>query len=140
MSEGTCTHRQLLRAAGLRVTRARLALLDLLDKQGAPFSASQLAARLSSTCDRPTVYRNLAALTDAGLVEELGRVEGQTWYRGAQDDEPGALFLCGDCGRAYPLDARVEAAAPRWSAALQSARALLSGVCAPCLETAEATP
>ena len=77
--------RQLLRSRGLRATHARVALLDLLERTSLPAAASEIAAGLEPLCDRPTVYRNLTMLSEAGLVEELGRAAGQTWFRPTTD-------------------------------------------------------
>lgn len=130
-----------MRAAGLRVTRARLALMSALEEAPGPCPASLLADRLAHSCDRPTVYRNLTALVEAGLVRELGKVSGQTWYQHARHQRPGALFVCDDCGSAYPVNARVEATEPRWQAAFSCAFPLLAGICPGCAsDTPEPLP
>jgi Fur family transcriptional regulator, ferric uptake regulator len=59
----------LLRDAGLRATAARAAVFDCLLSAGGPLSHAEVCDRLSEAgFDRATVYRNLADLTEAGLV------------------------------------------------------------------------
>lgn len=76
-----------LRAAGLRPTRSRLAILEALDRSDRAVSAQELFVELRGNEGAPglaTIYRTLSALADAGAVE--------TFHKG---DE--ALFrLCGD--------------------------------------------
>lgn len=61
--------REMLTARGLRVTSSRLSVLAELSKEGPPVSHPELTERLAqSGLDRVTVYRNLVALTDAGLL------------------------------------------------------------------------
>ena len=73
--------RQLLRSHGLRATHARVVLLQHLEQLARPAAAATIAAGLAPVCDRPTVYRNLAVFSEVGLIEDLGRVAGQTWFR-----------------------------------------------------------
>lgn len=57
-----------LKAAGLRVTGPRLAVLVELAKSTEPVSHAELTARLLPTgMDRVTVWRNLTTLVEAGL-------------------------------------------------------------------------
>src|SRR5262245_2543452 len=61
--------REMLATRGLRVTSSRLLVLGELSKEGPPVSHPELAERLAERgLDRVTVYRNLVALTDAGLL------------------------------------------------------------------------
>ena len=109
----------------------RVALLQRLDEAARPCSASVLAASLADACDRPTVYRNLASLRDAGLVQELGRGRGQSWYVVATLPMERALFLCDACGQAVGVSARLVTSDPRWQASLAGSTAVLAGLC-PC--------
>ncbi len=65
---------QRLRAAGLATTVARIAVLRCLQQASQPQSADQLTATLRAahpTLNRTTVYRELARLVAADLVEEV---------------------------------------------------------------------
>lgn len=93
---------ELLRAAGLRRTPARLAVLDHLQAREKPASHAELQAALAEV-DDITLYRTLATLQGAGLVHRVLGVDG-TWRYGAnrpgQAGCPGnhAHFLCTACG------------------------------------------
>ena len=75
--------REALRAAGMRITGTRLALLRLMGQSRAPASAQQIfddlcAARKSAAGkasggrpDRVTVYRTLNSLVEAGLAHKV---------------------------------------------------------------------
>jgi len=92
-----------LRAAGLRRTTPRIAVLQRLELATAPVSHGEIAEKLASSgYDRATVYRNLIDLVEAGLVTrndlgdhvwrfELVRIGGKP-----HAEHP--HFLCTDCG------------------------------------------
>lgn len=125
---------QRLRSHGLRATRARVSLLEHLEGAPLPVNAATIASSLGPVCDRPTVYRNLAVLAEHGLVEDLGRAAGQTWFRLAnQQSSFDLLFVCTACVRAFPLRAEAPAAAaPEWVEVLQESFLLARGTCCEC--------
>jgi Fur family ferric uptake transcriptional regulator len=92
-----------LRAAGLRVTASRLAVLGLLRRSRRPLSHADVVERLQEHgFDQATLYRNLVDLSEAGLLRPVmlsGRVQR---YEPADrpSDDPGAHahFVCVDCG------------------------------------------
>ena len=96
--------RRSLREAGLRATAPRLAMLRSLTAASGPVSHGEVASDLASEgWDRATVYRNLIALTTAGLLRrtDLG---DHTWRFELQRAEPVGEatvhphFLCDACG------------------------------------------
>ncbi len=96
--------RRSLRDAGLRATAPRLAVLRNLSAASGPVSHGEVATSLAGEgWDRATVYRNLIALTDAGLLRrtDLG---DHTWRFELQRHEPPGEaavhphFLCDACG------------------------------------------
>ena len=93
----------LLRAAGLRSTTARIAVLQRLQSAKSPLSHAELADELMPLGhDKATVFRNLTDLTDAGLVvrTELGdhvwRFEIHDHAHGGKGTHP--HFVCITCG------------------------------------------
>lgn len=96
-------HAAMIRAAGLRVTQPRLAVLQVLSQQTAPLSHADLIEALAGQgFDRVTLYRNLNDLADAGIVArtELGDHVWRFELR-AGEDAHSALhphFTCTDCG------------------------------------------
>jgi Fur family ferric uptake transcriptional regulator len=104
--------RQALREAGLRATAPRLAVLRSLNGATGPVSHGEVAADLAAEgWDRATVYRNLMALTSAGLLRRTN-LGDHTWRFELKRGEPGhdhagkqpedtsvhPHFLCDACG------------------------------------------
>ena len=96
--------RDAIRAAGLRVTRARVTVLRLLTRSDAPVSHAEVTDALAGDgWDRATLYRNLVALTEAGLLRRVD-IGDHVWRFERVDDDADAHdehhphFLCTACG------------------------------------------
>ncbi len=71
-----------LKAAGLRITQPRVAILEALIKRNQPASIEQIHTDLSNTaCDLVTVYRCLAAFQEVGLVRLCYFHNGTSLYQ-----------------------------------------------------------
>jgi Fur family ferric uptake transcriptional regulator len=128
-----------LRAAGLRRTPARLAVLDALRDAQAPLRHAALRAQPPlAALDEVTLYRTLTTLEGAGLLHRVQGLDGA--WRYAPNRAPGAgcpgnhaHFLCATCGAMCCL---VEQPMPRIqvpAGASVSGRSLLAwGRCAAC--------
>jgi len=122
-----------LRARGIRVSAPRRRLLECLYTAGAARTAEQLAA--AGAGDVATVYRNLAALEEAGLVRHSHSAGGAACWAPATAVHPTAE--CERCGRRVPLD---RVAVARLRAVARSALGFevhldhlpLPGLCARC--------
>lgn len=72
-------------------------------------SAQALHARIEAG-GRPiglaTVYRTLAALTDAGEIDSLQSVDGEALYRRCRMDAHHHHLICRRCGRAVEITAQ----------------------------------
>src|SRR5262245_65201691 len=95
--------RKALRAAGLRSTRPRVAVLQLVSTADRPVSHADVADRLvPEGFDKSTLYRCLVELADAGILARLDAGD-HAWrfeLRGAEHavgDHP--PFVCVDCGQ-----------------------------------------
>jgi Fur family ferric uptake transcriptional regulator len=89
----------LLRERGVRVTTARRAVLVALVGSGSHVTAEEVAARVQR--DHPdihlsTVYRNLEALTDLGVIEHVHLGHGRAVYHLAGDEHQ--HLVCERCG------------------------------------------
>ncbi|HEY6877073.1 MAG TPA: transcriptional repressor [Polyangiales bacterium] len=101
---------EVIRAAGLRVTSSRTAVLSALRDASMPLSHADVAAKLEHLgVDRTTVYRNLIDLAEAGVLRRSD--VGHTWRfeLASRDDEHDAgqhpHFVCTDCGKVACLPA-----------------------------------
>jgi Fur family ferric uptake transcriptional regulator len=102
--EGKSSYSELLRAAGLRRTGPRVAVLERLALTETPVSHGELFDGLSGTgYDRATIYRNLIDLTEAGLVarSDLGDHVWRFELKGEDGGEHAKKhphLVCTDCG------------------------------------------
>jgi Fur family ferric uptake transcriptional regulator len=95
-----------LRDAGLRATAARAAVLDCMLAAQGPLTHADVCERLADAgFDRATVYRNLADLTDAGVLRrtDLGDHLWRFELKAAEEhqDHAGEVhphFVCTECG------------------------------------------
>lgn len=106
--------RQLLKDFQLRVTSTRTALLSALLKSRRPMSLDSAAEACGwKAGDRATVFRNLQALADAGVVRVVrsaGRREVYEISSGATKQVKHAHVVCTECGRVECVDSAAEIA------------------------------
>jgi Fur family ferric uptake transcriptional regulator len=93
-----------LRQRGVRLTRQRQILLDLIDTSGAHLDAEQLfhlARERDPKMNRVTVYRTLKMLKNGGLVDELDLMHhaGDQHYYETRMKGEHAHVICLRCGR-----------------------------------------
>ena len=93
-----------LRERGVRLTRQRRILLDLIDHSGLHLDAEslyQMAREQDPKLNRVTVYRTLKMLKDGGLVDELdlAHLEGEKHYYETRLKKEHAHIICLRCGR-----------------------------------------
>ncbi|MBI5108562.1 MAG: transcriptional repressor [Rhodocyclales bacterium] len=102
----------LIRAAGVKVTRGRVRVLDALHAARQPLSHAEVEARLGDASDpavdRVTLYRILDSLVACGLA--LKAVDTRGVFRfsaaGAQRQHANHVhFRCTDCGGVFCLKA-----------------------------------
>jgi Fur family transcriptional regulator, ferric uptake regulator len=99
-----------LKAAGLRITQPRIAILAALIKRGQPTTIEQLHADLESgSCDLVTVYRCLSAFEDIGLVRRSFFHNGTSLYAMSLGDAHPYHVICKDTNRVQEIDAETTA-------------------------------
>jgi len=138
--------REQLKAAALRCTPSRIAILRLLSQSDQPLSHSDVAERLrESGFDPSTAYRALIELADTGLLirldigDQIRRYEFKhvtpktaTTGKRAHDDREHPHFVCLDCGHVTCLtDVTVQL--PKSRAVGKVTEILLRGHCVNCL-------
>ena len=89
---------------GLRLTRQRQILLDLIDKTGEHLDAErlyQLAREQDPKLNRVTVYRTLKLLKEEGLVDELDLMHqaGEQHFYETRRKQEHAHIICLGCGK-----------------------------------------
>ncbi|HXE04733.1 MAG TPA: transcriptional repressor [Bryobacteraceae bacterium] len=96
--------RQLLQQQGVRLTRQRQILLELIDGSGRHLDADSLyllAKEKDPKINRVTVYRTLKLLKQGGLVDELDLMHfnGEQHYYETRSKQEHAHIVCLRCGK-----------------------------------------
>lgn len=96
--------RDSLKQRGVRLTRQRQILLDLIDKSGQHLDAERLyhlAKEQDPKLNRVTVYRTLKMLKAGGLVDELDlmHIGGDQHYYETRMKQEHAHIICLRCGK-----------------------------------------
>ncbi len=133
-----------LREHGLRLTRQREILLDLIDSSGEHLDAEQLyklARQRDPKLNRVTVYRTLKMLKAGGLVDELDLMHhaGEQHYYETRLKQEHAHVVCLGCGRVEEyfgdlLQRMREEIETRFEFQIAIARTEVGGYCAACRE------
>lgn len=92
---------EILRKHGLRFTKQREALLDVVFATHRHFSAEDLHRELERSGHRisiATIYRSISLLVDSGLVQGLDVGNGRVLYEHTLDHEHHDHMVCLDCG------------------------------------------
>jgi len=98
------TSSQTLQKRGIRLTRQRQLLLDLIEKSGDHLDAEtlyKLAIARDPKLNRVTVYRTIKMLKEGGLVDELDLMHfgGDQHYYETRKKQEHAHIICLRCGR-----------------------------------------
>jgi len=98
------TSGQTLQKRGIRLTRQRQLLLDLIEKSGEHLDAEtlyKLANAQDPKLNRVTVYRTIKMLKEGGMVDELDLMHfgGDQHYYETRNKQEHAHIICLRCGR-----------------------------------------
>jgi Fur family ferric uptake transcriptional regulator len=97
--------RNRIRTAGMRVTKPRVALVEVLLRQEGPVSIERIHQEVGvKSCDLVTIYRCLAAFEDLGLVRRSYLHNGTCLYEQTISAARRYHIICKDCGRTDPVD------------------------------------
>jgi Fur family ferric uptake transcriptional regulator len=97
------------RAAGLRSTRQRAAIISALRKAAGFKTAQGLHLELLRTGERvalATVYRNLQALAQSGDLDVLQNEVGEAMFRLCDETDHHHHLVCRECGRSEEITAQ----------------------------------
>ena len=97
--------RQILRKAGLRVTITRATLVAAMLESHEPVSMDD-AVRLCghNGGDPATIYRNLQALSEAGILQQVRGVGRREMFELSHEHQHHAHLSCTKCGRVECID------------------------------------
>lgn len=101
-----------LRTRGLRVTRPRLAVLEVLSESRAHLDVEEILARVRGRLDSVSVqavYDVLGALTAAGLARRIAPAGAPARYEARAGDNHHHL-VCRQCGHIVDVDCATGAA------------------------------
>lgn len=131
-----------LKERGVRLTRQRRILLDLLDRSGRHLNAEalyQLAVQKDPKLNRVTVYRTLKLLKQGGLVDELDLLhfEGDQHYYESRLKQEHAHLICLRCGKieeffGEPIQSMRQQVESGFGFKIVVARTELGGYCPDC--------
>jgi len=131
--------RQAIRAAKLRSTTSRVAVLQHVSAAGKPVSHADVAEVLvPQGFDKSTLYRCLVELADAGLLARLDAGD-HAWRFERRDEEHSSgehpHFVCVDCGTVTCLpdvEVKISAARGHKTAVGDVTEVFLKGHCKQC--------
>ncbi len=134
--------RETLKRKGIRLTRQRQLLLNLLEKSGTHLDADnlyRLANELDPKLNRVTVYRTLKLLKEGGLIDELDLMhfEGDQHYYETRSKQEHAHIICLRCGKVEeffgdPLQRLRRQVEAHFGFQILIARTEIGGYCAHC--------
>jgi Fur family transcriptional regulator, ferric uptake regulator len=133
--------RESIRAAGLRSTTSRVAVLQHVSAAGKPVSHADVAEVLvPQGFDKSTLYRCLVELADAGLLARLDAGDHAWRFEPKQEEHASGEhphFVCIDCGQVTCLpDVEVKIAPPKGTKGIgfgDVTEIFLKGHCKECL-------
>ena len=134
-----------LRSRGLRVTRPRLAVLELL-RQGGHLEADEIATRVRERLDSVSmqaIYDVLGALARVGLARRIEPADSAARYEQRVGDNHHHV-VCRGCGAVADVDCVVGAApclepSSAHGFLVDEAEVTFWGLCSDCQETADDT-
>ena len=134
---------ELLRSRGLRVTRPRLAVLEVLDATRGHLDVEQITAQVRSRLDSVSVqavYDVLGALSRAGLARRIEPAGSPARFERRAGDNHHHI-VCRVCGTAHDLDCAIGTApcldpSETGGFAIDEAEITFWGVCPKCQEEA----
>lgn len=90
---------KLLTKHDLKITQARVSLLEIIEKENKPLDAQFLIDSLksSSQVDKVTIFRILNVLTEHGILRRLEFGEGKARYELNTEDHH--HLICQNCGK-----------------------------------------
>ncbi|MEX0812748.1 MAG: transcriptional repressor [Chitinophagales bacterium] len=131
-----------LRAQSLRITPARLAVLNHFVQESQVLSHADLESALGKQFDRVTIYRTLNTFLEKDIVHKVPGEEHSTKFalnshsnasKSKSVDAGHAHFKCNDCGKLLCLHGvKIQNGELPQGFEMESSNIILSGTCSEC--------
>ena len=131
-----------LKQAGLKLTSTRRALLRILLQEHGPFSIEELQHKLDDSCDIVTIYRNMTAFLEQGMVAACDFGDGLMRYEWQDPNhQHHHHIICQNCRQVEELELCVveelEKLISKRGYAQVSHRLEFYGICQNCQESVD---
>lgn len=93
-----------LKKAGVRFTRPRRIVLDVLRHAKQPLSMKEMHKRIGKKADLASVYRTINLFQELGIVREVPLGEGYQRYELTEEGRHHHYVLCTVCGKLENID------------------------------------
>lgn len=131
-------YEDVLKGCGIKVTKARISILELLEKEEFGLGAEDILKKLSEKekgFDLSTIYRNLEKFCEIELMDKLNLGENKYLYK-INKDKHKHILKCIDCNREIEIDCPLtqvkEYVKSRTGFEIAEHDFVLSGVCSEC--------
>lgn len=98
-----------LKEHGLKVTKPRTAILDILQESAGPISVEDIFKKISlnskTNCDLASIYRSLSSFEEIGIVQKIDLFDGAAHYELKKGQHHRHFFICKNCQKMEKLDA-----------------------------------
>lgn len=102
-----CKARSLLGGKNIKVTKQRLAVLDLIISIDGSFCADDLFTELKNEMDIVTIYRNLILLCREGILREVMNKNDRQYFEISCIHNPShPHFYCISCNKIYCMKSK----------------------------------
>lgn len=134
-----------LKSKNARITQARRVVLERVLHRTDHFRADELAADLAKGSDRVsrgTIYRTLALMVEAGLVQEVRDSDIHVHYEPTFATPPHEHLICDQCGRFIEftdelINQRIDKVCRERNFEPRAHRVVVFGVCDRCRDDAQ---
>jgi len=102
--------KRILRDQDLRLTQARLAVMNIIAQSSSPLTARQIydhARKAGQTLGIASVYRTLEVLSELDLIQQIHQPQGCQAYAPSLTGHQ-HFIICTACGRMVPFEGRDE--------------------------------
>jgi Fur family transcriptional regulator, ferric uptake regulator len=93
-----------LKHKGLKITPARLGILELLDKSRKPLQTEDIWKKTQKKFDQATVYRTVKTLTEEGILKQIDFKQGHAYYEVNDKDKHHHHLVCINCSKVVDIE------------------------------------